>query len=162
MKWHALYLLLGCLFFTSCQTTRETIEDPAIPLFFLEVPVSYPNQKRIYLPLSQTELSINALPCILESDLANVELVQVEMGLCLLFEFTPEGQKLLHRLTAANLGRRLVLTINGAPVGVRVIDRLEGSGQWLTFTELPEAELPGVVQRLKATIAALQKETRQR
>ncbi len=162
MKRFTLCLSLVCFIFYSCQSPQQTIKDPAVPLFFLEVPASYPNQKRIYLPLSQTELSINSLPCLLESDVAAVELVQVEMGWCLLFVFTPEGQKLLYRLTAANLGRRLVLTINGVPVGVRVIDRLESSGQWLTFTELSEEELPQVVQRLKETIAILQQAERPR
>ena len=66
----------------------------------------------------------------------------------------------LYRLTSANPGARLVLTLNDTPVGVRPIDQIIADGNLLTFVELPNDQLPPIAERLKRTSAALAKKGR--
>ena len=101
----------------------------------------------IQMPVSGIEVVVNRLPVLMEEDLVNVELVEVELGQCLLFEFSRVGSRALYEVTATKQGNRLLLMVDGVPVGLRVIDGPVATGQWLTFTELtPETEADLVVR----------------
>lgn len=143
-----LYLAAGC-------TTKPGPEGLAIPRFYLES--TDPHATEIVLPVSGVRLPVSANPVFSEADIVNVELVEVDLGHCLLFQFTPEAARALHRVSGSHQGRRLVLTINGQPVGVRIIDAPFASGNLLTFTELPDEHLVGMAVRLKKSVRHLQK-----
>ncbi|MDX2112089.1 MAG: hypothetical protein SFY80_17810 [Verrucomicrobiota bacterium] len=155
--WAGLGLLLPMLW--GCSTPQSQPNDPAIARFHVETAAAYPNNEQLLLPLSGTRITVARTAVLTELDITGVELIQVDLGLCLLFSFTPEASRTLYRITAGNSGRRLVLTVNGSPVGTRVITGPEGSGQWMTFTEMNDEDLPGLVTRLRETTHALQRST---
>ena len=69
------------------------------------------------LPQSSVHVSVNPKPVITEGDVVNVELVKVDLGLCLLFQLTPGTVRDFYRLSATHQGRRLVLLVDGVAIG---------------------------------------------
>lgn len=108
------------------------------------------------LPRSDVTISILPKPVITEFDLASVEIAEVELGRCLMFQLTPAASRDLYRLTASRLGQRLVLFLDGQAVGARRIDHAIEDGALLIFVEKPDEALTGLVKSLRATIATLQ------
>lgn len=146
--------LLGLL--VGCQSGTRDAANDIFARFFLEADGR--GTTVVTLPVSEVRLPISPKPVLTEFDIVNVELAQVELGRCLLFQFTPAATRDLYRLTAANQGRRLVLFLNGAPVGARRIDAPLGEGSVLIFVERSDETLPVLVANLKRTSAQLQKE----
>lgn len=146
-----------------CQSTARP-KTVSTARFYLESAPHIPLRasQSVVMPLSGVRLNIGAAPVINELDIANVELVKVDLGLCLLFQLTGSGARSLYMVTSGNQGKRLVLTLNGEPAGVWLIDRPIGDGQLLTFTELEEGSLPEVVDSLRETIAYLQSRSQSR
>ena len=99
----------------------------------------------------QISLAVHPDPVFSETDLVNVDLVKVDLGLCLSFDLNDSAGRDLYRLTVNRQGRRLVLSLNNAPVGVRMIDQPLSSGNILIFVELPDEELEELVTNLKKT-----------
>jgi hypothetical protein len=144
-------LLGGC---ASTEQPRDYVRTLA--RFFLENANN--DGTPITLPRSGVSMMVNSRPVITEGDIVNVELVQVDLGKCLLFQLTPAGVRDYYRISVAHQGRRLVLMIDGKPVGARRIDGAITNGAIFVFVELPDAELPALVENLKKTSAALQRE----
>jgi len=103
-------------------------------------------------------LAVNSKPVITEGDIANVDLVQVDLGKCLYFQLTPTASRDFYRMSVTHQGRRLVLVIDGVALGARRIDGPITNGVVFIFAEVPEEELPKLVENLKKSAAALQKE----
>lgn len=144
----ALVLLLGS---AACQTRKPPPDyEPAVSRFLVE---ASPDEAGIAarLPASGTVILTRPKPLFVEYDVANVELVRVDLGLCLQYEFLPQAARDLYRFTLQNRGRRLVLTINGVPVGARLIDQPIANGAILIFVELREDDLPRLVHNLRVT-----------
>jgi hypothetical protein len=156
-------LLAACfalLLVSGCQTPEPSpLDEPLVARFFLEVRPGTPGVT-VQLPISKVLVNINPKPVLVESDIANVEFAKVDLGWCLYFRFTSAAARDLYRLTAANPGGRLVLTLNDTPVGVRPIDQVIADGNLLTFVELPNEQLPPIAERLNRTSAALAKKGR--
>jgi len=143
----------GCASPSGSKPTADTL-----PRFHLESP---PGQGTpATLPRSQVGVMVNPKPVITEGDVVNVELVQVELGRCLMFQLTPAAARDFYRLSGSNQGRRLVLFLNGTAVGARRIDGAITDGVVFVFVELPDEELPALVERLKRTAVAVQREIR--
>lgn len=155
----SLLLAVGLAGLAGCGTTPESrLVADTVARFYLESP---PGQGTpVTLPRSQVGLRVNPKPVLTEGDLANVELVQVDLGRCLMFQLTPAAARDFYRLSVTNQGRRLVLHLNGAALGARRLDGAITDGVVFVFVELPDDELPGLVERLKRTIAAVQREVR--
>lgn len=141
-------LLLGL---AGCQSPPERAGDPVVARFWLEADAA--RTLEVALPLSETKIRVLARPVISEFDIVNVELVRVELGLCLMFQLTPGAARDLYRLSASNQGRRLVLFLQDQPAGARVMASPIEGGVLYVFVELPDAELPALVQGLKQTAA---------
>ena len=139
-----------------CQSIAERDFEPVVPQFLLETPLQVRSATAVELPRSGVQIVVAAAPVLSESDVRNVELVKVDLGLCVMFEFTPEGTRALMRISAANLGRRLVVTLNGRPFGARMLDGPIIDGRLLTFVELPDDELSETVVNLKRTAQEIQ------
>jgi hypothetical protein len=149
--------LAGGLFLAGCQSTKAKGDfAPTYPRFYLEAADG--RGLAVTLPQSGVRLSLNAQPVLTEGDVVNVELAQVELGKCLLFQLTSAAARDLYRLTASHQGRRLALFINGAPLGARRIEGPWSNGAVLVFAELPEEALPSLVADLRKSCAALQRE----
>jgi hypothetical protein len=155
-----LFALLTVLWAAGCQNSADSpLDQPLVARFFMEV---RPGTRgaTMQLPISKVALNVNPKPVLVEYDIVNVEFAKVDLGWCLYFQFTPAAARDLYRLSAANLGGRLVLTLNDTPVGARVIDQAIVEGKLLIFVEVPNEELPPIVERLKRTSAAIAKKGR--
>lgn len=157
MRWGAgvaglALLLLG----GGCQHQAAGGADPA-PLaarFYLEVGAVDPGVA-VELPVSRVTLVVGPKPVLTEYDIRNAEVVQVEWGRCLMLELSPAAGRDLYRLSVAALGRRLVLSLGDQFVGARRMERAMADGVVLVFVELPDAELPALVGRLKRASAQI-------
>ena len=153
-------LLLGLLFLSGCQTKPPSqLDQPMVARFFMEVRSGTPGTT-VQLPVSQVTINVNPKPVLVEYDLANVEFAKVDLGWCLYFQFTPAAARDLYRLSASNLGGRLVLTLNDTAVGARRLDQPIADGNLLIFAEVPSEELPAIAERLKRTAKIIAKKNR--
>lgn len=109
------------------------------------------------LPVSGTQIPLQKEPLVNEFEIANVEMVQVEMGRALLVQVTETGARDLYRGSVTNNGGRVVLTVNGNPIGARRIDGALQDGNFYTFVEVDDAELGQLVLDIKQTLVEIQK-----
>jgi hypothetical protein len=150
-----------CLLFSAgCQTKEDSpLDQPLIARFFMEVRPGTPGLA-VQLPVSKVILNVNPKPVFVEYDIVNVEFAKVDLGWCLFFQFSSAAARDLYRLTASNLGGRLILTLNDTPIGARRIDQAIADGGLLVFVEVPNEELPPIAERLKRTSAEIAKKGR--
>lgn len=147
--------LAGLSLFSGCQSSEKIDYTPTLARFFLEQ--TDKATVTATLPQSGVKVATGSKPVFTEGDVLNVELMQVELGKCLMFQLTPAAARDLYRVTGASQGRRLVLFLNNVPMGARRIDAPFTDGSVLVFVEVPEADLPALVTNLKKTTAAVQK-----
>lgn len=150
-------LFIAALVLAGCRTAGPVIGyQPMSPRFFLEA--AGEGALTVTLPKSRVRVAVNAQPVLTEGDILDVALAQVELGKCLVFQVTPAAARDLYRLTASHQGRRLVLTLDGSPLGARRIDGPLVDGLVFVFVELPDEVLPKLVENLKKSSAAKQRE----
>lgn len=139
-----------------CSTSAPRDFTPTQARLFLEsTDASAPT---VRLPKSGVMINVSSKAMITEGDIVNAEVVQVELGKCLLLQVTPAAARDLYRFTVVNQGRRLVLTLNGVALGARQIDGPFGEGTVIIFVEVTDEELSALVRNLKRTSVELQKE----
>jgi hypothetical protein len=149
-------LLLLTLALAGCQSAKAPLDyTPTLPRLFLET--SDPEATSVALPQSGVRVAINPKPVFTEGDIVNVELVQVDLGKCLMLQLSPAAARELYRVSASNQGRRLLLMLNQVPIGARRIDGPLADGNVLMFVEVPDVALPVLVTNLKKTTAELQR-----
>lgn len=147
----------AALVLVGCQSTTKPLDfEPMVPRFLMEAPAEAPGAQVIELPVSKVRIPIYSRPVLAEADVGNVELVKVDLGLCLMFDFTAEGARNLLRLSASNLGRRLVVTLNGAPFGARVFDGPIQDGRLFIFVEMSDPQITAAAVDLKRTVQEVQ------
>lgn len=145
----------------ACQSSRAPTDyRPTVARFFLEAEAA--DGLPLVLPRSGVHLAIGSKPVISESDISNVELVQVDLGRCLLFQLTPAAARDFYRLSVTQNGRRLVLVVDGEPLGARRIDGAIANGVLFVFLEVADEVLPVLAENLKKTSQALQREAARR
>ena len=150
-----LLVLCPLLFVAGCRSPKpDPMNEPLVARFFLE---SRPGETGalMQLPVSRVGITVNPQPVFVESDIVGAELVRVNLGWCIRVRFTPAAARDLYRLTAASLGRRLVLTFNDLPAGARRIEQAMPEGALLIFVEVDDLNLPPLVERLKRTSAVI-------
>lgn len=140
---------------SGCRTADKKAEEGPWARFYMES--SSAGAVLTQLPLSEVKLSIAPKPVLTEFDITNVELVQVELGRCLLFQFTGSAARDLYRMTVAHQGKRLVLIVDGSPLGVRRIDGPVSDGNLMLFVEMPDSALPELQAKLKKSAATIKK-----
>ena len=150
-------LLLGALAFAGCQAAKPARDTTLTRArFFLEAADARGTE--IVLPQSGVRLVMNMKPVLTEGDIVNVELAQVDLGQCLVFQLTPAAARDFYRLSASHQGRRLALVLNGSPVGARRVDGPIADGVLFVFVEVPDSTLPKLVEELKRSTAAVQRD----
>lgn len=153
-------LLPVLLLLNGCQTAEPSpLDQTLIARFFMEVRPGTAGVT-VQLPVSKVVLNINPKPVLVEYDIVNVEFAKVDLGWCLYFEFSPAAARDFYRLSAANLGGRLLLSLNDNPIGVRRLDQPIADGGLFIFLEVPNEDLPPIAERLKRTSAAIAKKGR--
>ena len=151
----AVSLLGFALLLAGCQTAEKVDYTPTLARFFLEEADA--RTIGATLPQSGVRVMVGPKPVLTEGDIVNVELMQVELGKCLMFQLTPAAARDLYRVSGSNQGRRLVLFLNNLPVGARRMEGPLAEGAVLMFVEVPDAALPALVENLKETSAAVQR-----
>lgn len=149
-------LLAGC-----ASTSKPKDHATTLARFFLEA-AQGADGTAVRLPRSGVTLTVNAKPVLTEGDILDVELVQVDLGKCLAFQLTPTAARDFYRLTGSHQGRRLALVVNDEPLGARRIDGAIGDGVVFVFVELADEALPKLVENLKKSTAAVQREIRRK
>ena len=143
--------------FAGCSSTPAPRDYKVIvPRIFLEAANN--NGTPLTLPRSGVSVVVNSTPVLTEGDVVDAELVQVDLGKCLLLQLTPSATRDFYRMSVTHQGRRLVLVINGEPLGARRIDGAITNGAIYVFVEIPDAALAELVGNLKKSAAALQRE----
>jgi hypothetical protein len=153
----ALLCGLGLLLVGGCRTTEAPRDFKlTVARFFLEA--TNGDGTPLTLPQSRVNLSVNSKPVLTEGDILHVEVVQVELGKCLMFQLSPTATRDFYRMSVSHHGRRLVLVVDGRALGARRIDGAITNGVVYVFAEVPDAELPALVENLKKSSASFQRE----
>lgn len=151
-------ILVACCGLAGCASKAAPRDyTPTWARFFLEAAPGADGMP-VTLPRSGVNLVVNAKPVITEGDIVNVELVQVELGKCLMFQLTGSAARDFYRLSGSHQGRRLVVVVNDATIGARRIDGAIADGVVFAFVEVADDELPKLVDNLKKSSVALQRE----
>lgn len=150
-----------CLLGLSAGCKKDSdLEDLRVPRLMIEARgVNYGNLTgtTLELPVSGTQISVQGEPLVNEFEIANVELVKVDMGMALLIQTTDMGARDLYRGSVTNMGGRVVLTVNNNPIGARRIDGAIEDGKLYTFVEVDDEELGQLVIDIKKTLIEIQK-----
>ncbi len=149
----ALTGLAGC---NSSSSKKKKNFETAVARFFLEV-----DEREAFasvtLPVSGVKIAINNKPMLTEFDFTGVQIAQADLGPFLIFSLTRDAERDVYGVTASNQGKRLVLFINGMPVGARMIDR-PFQGSIAVFAAIPDDVLPKLVKNLDETSKDYQKQ----
>ncbi len=150
------FSLLGMfLALVGCQSPTRVDYVPTVARFFLEEADA--RTVSVTLPQSGVRVMLGPKPVLTESDIVNVELMQVELGKCLMFQLTPAATRDLYRISGSNQGRRLVLFLNDVALGARRMEGPLAEGRVFVFVEVADTALPALVENLKKTSAAMQR-----
>ena len=113
---------------------------------------------QVRLPISGTTISILPKTYFTEYDVMKCEVVDNELGKCLYFQLTEQASRDLYRLTASNVGRRLVTTVNGTVIGAVRFDRPISQGFIITYVEAPGEDLLLMAKNISRTSEDARKE----
>ena len=150
----AILSLPVALLVAGCVTNKDY--EPMLARFYVESNPREGYSEALTLPLSQAAVPVEPKPVFSELDIVAVDMVQVDLGVCLRFTLTPAAGRDLYRLSVNNLGRRLVLTINNAPLGIRVMNDPLSYGDILIFLEVSDDELNRLTLNLQSTTEDVQ------
>ena len=112
----------------------------------------------VILPVSGTRIALQKEPVVNEFEIMNVDLVKVDMGLAVLIYVSEKGGRDLYRASVSHNGSRIVLMVNGNPIGARRLTGAISNAKLYTFVEIPDDELEQFVFDVKKTIVKLQSE----
>ena len=111
---------------------------------------------RMVMPKSGTLIEVMKEPLVNEFEIVNAEMVKVELGMALLLQLSDRAARNLYRASVVNTGNRVVVTINGNPVGFRRLDGAIIDGNFYSFVEMNDTALGELVIDLKESLAYLQ------
>lgn len=150
-------LLAFLVAFAGCQSTKAPTDyKPTWARLFLESGSG--DGTPVTLPQSGVHLAVNSKPVITEGDIVDADVVQVDLGKCLLLQLSPTATRDFYRMSVTHQGRRLALVVNDVALGARRIDGPITNGAIFFFVEIPDADLPALVNNLKKSSVALQRE----
>ena len=153
-----LTVLAAVLAVAGCNsTTKKKNFDTTVARFLIEASEG-DTFASVTLPVSGVQITVNNRPAVTEMDFTGVQLAHADLGDFLVFALTTDAARDVYRLTGSNQGKRLVLFINGKPVGARMIDRAFNTGAISIFVAIPDNLLPDLVKNLNATSEDLQKQ----
>lgn len=133
-----------------CVTSKKKDYPPTVARFMLE---AAPDEAgvTVRLPKSGSTITIAPKSYFTEFDIVKCEVLDNELGKCLVFQLTPQAGRDLYRLTATNQGRRIVTAINAVAIGARRIERPIGDGYIVTYVEADEKELADLAKNVTRT-----------
>jgi hypothetical protein len=153
----AAMLGLGALLLAGCGSAPAPRDfTPVAIRFYLES--SSGDGAPAMLPQSRVSFAVNPKPVLTEGDVVNIELVQVDLGRCLMFQLSPAATRDFYRLSVTHQGRRLVLMLDDTAMGARRLDGPITNGVVYMFIERPDETLPALVENLRKNVVAMQRE----
>lgn len=152
-----LVLVLPLLVLCGCrkETAPENLRAPRLYLEGRTMNYGAMTPARMVMPKSGTMIEVMKEPLVNEFEIVNAELVRVELGMALLLQLSDRGARSLYRASVTNTGNRIVLSINGNPVGFRRLDGAITDGNFYCFVEMKDAALEELVMDLKESLAYL-------
>lgn len=162
MRHSPLFPIVTCLtvltlLFAGCQS-RKPDYTPHLTRVYLEESSRLPAQQTVdmVLPLSETHIVVRGKPSFAEWDFLHATYFETDLGPAVVFLLTPEATRDLYRLSLSNQGKRLVITINGTPVGARYIDQAIEDGRITAYIEIQDEDIPEFVRNIQLTSQDIQ------
>ncbi|MDQ8185244.1 hypothetical protein [Pelagicoccus sp. SDUM812002] len=152
-----LLLLTAAFALAGCQSTGMDGANFTRARFFLESVSSDGYSAAVTLPLSRVQIPVESEAIVSEYDYHSIEVVDVDLGRCLAFTLKPPAAREFYQISVANQGKRLVLVVNGAPLGVRKIDGPIANGKIFVFLEVSDKNLEELAKKLKESNFDIQK-----
>lgn len=154
----AVVAVFAGLLLVSCNTTGVGFEyERAMARFVLE---SENSGSIVTMPVSEVRIQVNPTALLTEFDFESVAVVEVELGQCLQFRLNHQASRTFYQASANNQGRRMVLIVNGQPLGLQRIERPVSDGILYVFVEIPDADLPELARNLRGTSIEIQNKIR--
>jgi hypothetical protein len=153
------FLCLGLLAVGGCASSKKKKNYPvSVVRFFLEATNSQDAGGVARLPNSGVVIQVEPKAYFTEYDIEGCEVANNELGKSLAFKLTREATRDLLKTSIPNQGKRLVLIMNGQPIGARRIDGALSQGYIVTYVEVPEAELEELAKNIARTSKDLREE----
>ncbi len=153
--------LLTLLVLAACNTigtsSKKLDYNPVLCRFYLETPNGDPNAAEP-LPLSGLRVATGTDPVLMETDIGAVNIGKTGDALYLVFHLRSDAARALYQITTQNIGRRLVLRINGDAVGVLKVTGPIGNGSIAMYVELADSGLAELVKNINKTCESIDKE----
>lgn len=144
-----------------CETTGGSkAYEESVPRLVMESVEGNGYGRVIRMPVSEVRIPVESSAILSEYDISSVEVSEVEMGKCLIFQFTRAASRDLYRKMVGRQGMRIVLLVNGSPVGLARMSRPVSDGALPIFVEAPDDTLFELARNIRATIADYQRKLR--
>jgi hypothetical protein len=105
------------------------------------------------LPLSGIQIRTADAAALSGDDFVRADVGQNEFGKCLRLQLSRHGTVKLQQLAASAGGQRLVLVVDGHPVGALRLHGRPEDDYLCVLVEVPDADLPGLARELNASLA---------
>ncbi|MGB0290416.1 MAG: hypothetical protein ACPGH0_02610 [Opitutales bacterium] len=153
-----LVLVLPLLILCGCrkEVAPENLKVPRLYLEGRTMNYGAITPARMVMPKSGTLIEVMKEPLVNEFEIVNAEMVKVELGMALSLQLSDRAARNLYRASVVNTGNRVVVTINGNPVGFRRLDGAIIDGNFYSFVEMNDTALGELVIDLKESLAYLQ------
>ncbi|UPA28197.1 MAG: hypothetical protein LW808_002720 [Verrucomicrobiota bacterium] len=113
---------------------------------------------RLQLPISKLQMPVCAQPILLASDIAHVSRSESNLGPCLIFHLRQRAMIQFCQLVMEGIGRKIVLCVNGQPLGVSSPLQSENfEGTITIFPEVADTQIDVLIKELNNTLVKLQK-----
>ncbi len=146
-------LLLAILGSSGCRSMRGRDFPHHVARFFIETSERFPESHRneITLPYSEANIIIDPRVQIGEWDIHHVDVFEAELGKAIAVHLMPDAARDVRMLSYNNQGRRLVLMVNGYPVGAKQINRGIENGVIFMYLEQPDEDLEELADYITRT-----------
>lgn len=153
------FLCLGLLAAGGCASKSKKKNYPvSVVRVFLEASNNQDAGGVARLPNSGVVIQVEPKAYFTEYDIEGCEVTNNELGKSLAFKLTREAAMDLLKMSIPNQGKRLVLVMNGQPIGARRIDGALSQGYIVSYVELPEADLEDLAKNIARTSKDLREE----
>jgi len=141
--------------------TKPPFQPGAYAWFLLEADASQEGFP-LSLPVSGVVIRVAPKPVISEFDIVEAAVAEVDLGRCLALRLTGEAARDLYRMSVSQMGKRLVLLVNGRALGARVLDGAIEGGVLFTFVEVPDEELHEIILEINTFAASIRTQAAKR
>lgn len=154
----AVFAAVASLALVSCNTTGVGFDyERAVARFVIE---TENGGTIVTMPVSGARIQVNPTAVLTEFDLESVSVAEVELGQCLQFTLNRHASRTFYQASANNQGQRMILVVNGQPLGLKRIERPVPDGIFHVFVEIPDADLPELAKNLRGTSLEIQSKIR--